>query len=133
MTSCVWYFRISSPTSGGNCLLSATTSLSLDTLPDRYNKCYLTLSLSAVGESTHNFFQKACGWERPYVKKIENFAIPLQMSCEQIPLTMYPLKKQCYALSRTYGVSIFIDYCTAPRDTEKGGRRGKRHSTDKRE
>jgi hypothetical protein len=26
-------------------------------------------------------------------------------------------------------VSIFIDYCTAPRDTQKGGRRRKRHST----
>ncbi len=36
-------------------------------------------------------------------------------------------------LSRTHGVSIFIDYCTAPRDTEKDGRRGKRHSTNTRE
>ncbi len=36
-------------------------------------------------------------------------------------------------VSRTYGVSIFIDYCTAPRDTEKDERRGKRHLTDKRE
>ncbi len=34
---------------------------------------------------------------------------------------------------RTYGVSIFIDYCTAPRDTYKGGRRRKRHSTSTRE
>ncbi len=39
----------------------------------------------------------------------------------------------CWKLSRTHGVSIFIDYCTAPRDTEKGGRRGKRHPTDTRE
>ncbi len=29
---------------------------------------------------------------------------------------------------RTNGVSIFINYCTAPRDTEKGGRRRMRHS-----
>ncbi len=35
-------------------------------------------------------------------------------------------------LYRTNGVSIFIDYCTAPRDTRKGGRRRKRHSTSTR-
>ncbi len=37
------------------------------------------------------------------------------------------------ALSRNHGVSIFIDYCTvySRRDTEKGGRKGKRHRIDK--
>jgi hypothetical protein len=38
-------------------------------------------------------------------------------------------KSQLY---RTNGVSIFIDYCTAPRDTQKDGRRRKRHSTSTR-
>jgi hypothetical protein len=33
------------------------------------------------------------------------------------------------AVYRTNGVIIFIDYCTAPRDIQKGGRRRKRHST----
>jgi hypothetical protein len=37
-----------------------------------------------------------------------------------------------FRLYRTNGVSIFIDYCTAPRDTQKGGRRRKRHSTSTR-
>ena len=36
-------------------------------------------------------------------------------------------------MSHTNCMSIFMDYCTAPLDTEKGGRRGKRHSTDKHE
>jgi hypothetical protein len=29
---------------------------------------------------------KACSWERPEVKKLNNFAILRVMSCEQIPL-----------------------------------------------
>jgi hypothetical protein len=42
-------------------------------------------------------------------------------------------KSYKYTLYRTNGVSIFIDYCTAPRDTQKGGRRRKRPSTSTRE
>jgi hypothetical protein len=55
------------------------------------------------------------------MKKIlfQNFSLFLLVS-------LTPLINILYC---TYGVSIFIDYCTAPCDTEKGGRRGKRHST----
>jgi hypothetical protein len=51
----------------------------------------------------------------------------------KVPCTPTYIFGEKYRVSRTYGVSIFIDYCTAPRDIEKGGRRGKRHSTDKHE
>ncbi len=48
-------------------------------------------------------------------------------------LTIILYSDYCVFLRKRNGVSNFIDYCTAPRDTQKGGRRGKRHSTDKRE
>ncbi len=37
---------------------------------------------------------KACRWERP---EVNEFAIPRKMSCGQIPLTMYPSKRQLFA------------------------------------
>jgi len=53
----------------------------------------LALYLTQVGKSTPHFFQ------RPEVKIFANFVIPQKMSCEQIPLTMYPQKCNCMQAS----------------------------------
>ncbi len=56
----------------------------------------LTLSFTTVGERIHPHF---LSWERPEVKKLENFAIPRKMTCDQIlfnPAPPPPPKKMHY-------------------------------------
>jgi hypothetical protein len=62
--------------------------------------------------------------------KVLAFFLRFQGNTTVLLISFYLLYLLLY---RTNGVIIFIDYCTAPRDTEKGGRRRKRNPTSTRE
>jgi hypothetical protein len=66
--------------------------------------------------------------------RISNMAQNIPISAKEIFLKLKESEESgTESVYRTNGVIIFIDYCTAPRDTQKGGRRRKRHSTGTRE
>ncbi len=83
------------------------------------------------------FLVPRCPWWKPIIFIIffwDSYKVFLRYQAKQkLTFARIPNSQHIQCMSRTYGVSIFIDYWTAPRDTEKDERKGKRHSTDKRE
>ncbi len=109
-------------------ILAGSISLDSTTFAKNFNITYTQEILLLKGSPQGN---ELCSFVFAKIqKKIAKIIVKIQNRNFLFQPLLGPMK-QCM-LYRTNGVSIFIDYGTALRDTQKGGRRRKRHSTSTR-